>query len=241
MQMHAFSLPVSEAKNCQFKYAVTCLLLKARAQYEQSQLEDHTLSCCFSTEDRIPWYHKVTSICPSTANSCLSIENGSGCVGFFSFLPVPHWTSVTPSIQLKVPTSTMQCFSLWLELALLKCMTKSDIRQMLLLLKDSGTWYLMAETVVPKCSRPAGLHAEVKVSSPSHTFKFRGATVNIMEDSKNTDKVNICACIINHFLFYVTSNKWIHNGLSLIQFLSEIPEILPSSQNIPAVLSYCIL
>jgi len=62
-----------------------------------------------------------------------------------------------------------------------------------------------------------------------------------MEDFKNTDQVNILACVINHFLYNVTSNEWIHNGLSLIAFLPAIPQILPSLLNIPAILSYCIL
>lgn len=229
------------AKSSKFIYAVTCLLLVARAQYEQSHLKDCTVSCCFSIEARIPWYRKVTAISLSTANCCLSIESGAGCVGFFPSLPVPHWASVTPSIQLKLPTSTVQCFSLWLELARLKCMKK-----VILIRCYCSSKTLVSDILWPKLwyLSVAGqlvYHAEVKVFSTSHTYKFHGATVSIMEDSKNTDKVNICACIINHFLFYVTSNKWIHNGLSLIQFLSAIPEILPSSQNIPAVLSYCIL
>lgn len=135
---------------------VTCLLLVARAQYEQSHLKDCTVSCCFSTEARIPWYRKVTAISLSTANCCLSIESGAGCVGFFPSLPVPHWASVTPSIQLKLPTSTVQCFSLWLELARLKCMKKVILIRCYCSSK-TGIWYLMAKTVVPKCSRPAGL------------------------------------------------------------------------------------
>lgn len=82
---------------------------------------------------------------------------------------------------------------------------------------------------------------EGRVSFKSKTFKVHIATINITEDSKNSGQVNICDCMINHFLYDVTSNEEIHNGLSLIPFLSEISQISTSLWNIPAILSYCIL
>lgn len=82
---------------------------------------------------------------------------------------------------------------------------------------------------------------EGKVPFPGNTIKIHIATINIMEDSKNTDWINIYACIINHFLYNMTSNEQIHMGFSLMPFLSEIPQISPSLKNIPAILSYSIL
>lgn len=178
--------------------------------------------------------------CLSTANFYLSKDIGASFF-FFSNLPVPQWASMIPSIQLKMPPSRAISPRSLATGSNVQMGERGDMSPCFLLLR---LWHLIllgfkCGTYVQQASWLAKL--EGRVSSKSKTFKVHITTVNVMEDSKNSGQVNICACMINHFFYNVTSNEGIHNGLSLIPFLSEIPQISISLWNIPAILSYCIL